>query len=91
MLPRRYVSGETQFYLGRRYVLKVTMDPHQPESVKLYRGKLSVNLIEEPTDKAARVKSLLDNWYQDKAKAVFGERLQSVLPKANWVKKHALI
>ena len=86
VLPRRYVSGETQFYLGRRYVLKVTMDPHQPESVKLYRGKLSVNLIEEPTDKAAKVKSLLDSWYQDKAKAVFGERLQSVLPKANWVK-----
>ena len=26
VLPKRYVSGETQFYLGRRYVLKVITD-----------------------------------------------------------------
>lgn len=85
VLPRRYVSGETQFYLGRRYVLKVTIDSEQPEAVKLYRGKLNVNLTEEPTDKAAKVKKLLDNWYQQKAKAVFHERLLAMLPKTDWV------
>lgn len=85
VLPRRYVSGETQFYLGRRYVLKVTINPEQPEAVKLYRGKLTVNLTDEPADKAAKVKKLLDEWYQQKAKAVFHERLLSMLPKVDWV------
>ena len=85
VLPRRYVSGETQFYLGRRYVLKVTINPEQPEAVKLYRGKLTVNLTDEPEDKAAKVKKLLDAWYQQKAKAVFYERLLAMLPKADWV------
>lgn len=85
VLPRRYVSGETQFYLGRRYVLKVTINYEQPEAVKLYRGKLTVNLTDDPTDKANKVKKLLDEWYQQKAKAVFHERLLTMLPKANWV------
>jgi len=85
VLPRRYVSGETQFYLGRRYVLKVTINPEQPEAVKLYRSKLTVNLTDEPEDKAAKVKKLLDEWYQKKAKSVFHERLLAMLPKADWV------
>jgi len=85
VLPRRYVSGETQFYLGRRYVLKVMINPEQPEAVKLYRGKLTVNLTDEPEDKAAKVKKLLDAWYQQKAKVVFHERLLAMLPKADWV------
>ncbi|MUG32381.1 M48 family metallopeptidase [Psychrobacter sanguinis] len=89
VLPKRYISGETQFYLGRRYVLKVTADDQRPEAVKLYRGKLNVNLsLEqlETQERAAKVKSLLDNWYQQKAKAVFYERLLAMLPKTDWVK-----
>ena len=85
VLPRRYVSGETQFYLGRRYVLKVIINPEQTDSVKLYRGKLNVSLAQEPTNRATKVKKLLDNWYQQKAKAVFHERLLAMLPKADWV------
>jgi len=85
VLPRRYVSGETQFYLGRRYVLKVTINPEQPEAVKLYRGKLTVNLTDEPEDKATKVKKLLDAWYQQKSKVVFHECLLAMLPKADWV------
>lgn len=85
VLPKRYVSGETQFYLGRRYVLKVRIDPEQAESVKLYRGKLNVNLVQEPSNRATKVKKLLDNWYQQKAKVVFHERLLAMLPKADWV------
>lgn len=85
VLPRRYVSGETQFYLGRRYVLKVSIDSEQPETVKLYRGRLTVNLTNEPNAKAVKVKKLVDNWYQQKAKAVFNERLLAMLPKTDWV------
>jgi predicted metal-dependent hydrolase len=85
VLPRHYVSGETQFYLGRRYVLKVQIDPEQPASVKLSRGKFNVSLQRDSDDKAAKVKSLLDKWYQDKAKAIFHDRLNELLPKTTWV------
>ena len=85
VLPRHYVSGETQFYLGRRYVLKVQIDPEQPTSVKLSRGKFNVSLQRDTEDKAAKVKALLDKWYQDKAKSVFHDRLNALLPKTTWV------
>ncbi|WP_367110752.1 M48 family metallopeptidase [uncultured Psychrobacter sp.] len=51
VLPKRYVSGETQFYLGRRYVLKVLTDSETNDgvssSVKLSRGKLNVTVNQE--------------------------------------------
>ena len=55
VLPRHYISGETQFYLGRRYVLKVhrveqaegdESAEQQGQSVKLSRGKLNVTLAQ---------------------------------------------
>jgi len=85
VLPKRYVSGEPQFYLGRRYVLKVLVDPEQAANVKLIRGKLTVSLTHDSRDRAAKVKTLLDSWYQTKARVVFAERLASVLPQADWV------
>ena len=101
ILPRRYVSGETQFYLGRRYVLKVLVDAAQLTSVKLSRGRLNVTLKRDirpntkpntkPNtrsnihDRAHAVKALIEQWYQNKAKAVFHERLAELLPKTTWV------
>ena len=93
ILPKRYVSGETQFYLGRRYVLKVIVDLEQTVGVKLLSGKLNVivnqviNNPENPSDseRSIRVKALLEKWYQEKAKLIFAERLDLVLPKASWV------
>lgn len=90
VLPKRYISGETQFYLGRRYVLKVFTDPESEPSVKLSRGKLNVFLQQNDAqldveERAALVKSLLDKWYLDKAEVIFKERLNAMLPKATWV------
>lgn len=85
VLPKRYVSGETQFYLGRRYVLKVLIDPSQPQSVKLGRGKLNINLQHEASNKAEKIKPLIDHWYRQKARAVFQERLNELLLKTTWV------
>jgi len=90
VLPKRYVSGETQFYLGKRYVLKVIIDAEQVPNVKLSRGKLNVTLKQELSkgfdDRMAKVKPLIDKWYQYKAKAIFHERLAELLPKTTWVK-----
>jgi predicted metal-dependent hydrolase len=86
VLPKRYVSGEAQFYLGRRYVLKVSVDTEQAPSVKLSRGKLNVTLCKDSDDRLVNVKPLIDKWYQQKAKAIFDERLNKMLTKATWVK-----
>lgn len=94
VLPKRYVSGETQFYLGRRYVLKVTIDAETNDTmsrtVKLSRGQLKATLTQSDAGLSAEaraviVKRLIDDWYQSKAKIIFAERLEAVLPKAAWV------
>jgi len=85
VLPKRYVSGEAQFYLGRRYVLKVLIDAEQASNVKLSRGKLNVTLRQDSDERSVKVKPLIDQWYQYRAKAIFHERLNKMLPKAIWV------
>ncbi len=90
VLPKRHVSGETQFYLGRRYMLKVLIDDSAHAGVKLSRGKLTVTLAQKiaehaTAERADQIKRLVDDWYQQKAITVFDERLRLLLPKAIWV------
>lgn len=91
VLPKRYVSGETQFYLGRRYVLKVLINSETDPSVKLSRGQLNVFLQQSDNKidqkiQAEKVKNMVDKWYQNRAKTIFSARLKALLPKASWVK-----
>ena len=97
VLPKRYISGETQFYLGRRYVLKVITDAKTNDvinsTVKLSRGKLHVELSQNDSEldaekRAILVKSLIDKWYKDKFTSVSRERLEALLHKASWVKNN---
>ena len=83
--PKHYVSGEMQFYLGRRYVLKVVEDADALPTVKMTRGKLLVTLTRFNDDKAAMVKALVRNWYKVRAERIFHERLSELLPQATWV------
>ncbi|MGJ8681951.1 M48 family metallopeptidase [Paraglaciecola sp.] len=89
VLPKRYVSGETQFYLGKRYILKIIIDAEQVPNVKLSRGKLNVTIKHDINknndDRLVKIKPLIDKWYQHKAKAIFHERLVELLPKTTWV------
>ena len=82
--PRRYVSGESHYYLGKQYVLKVLIKPDQAAGVKLLRGQLEVNVREYTTE---RVKIALEGWYKVRAKDVFHKRLGAVLEQALWVDK----
>lgn len=82
---KEYISGEMQFYLGRRYVLKVIEDREALPSVKLTRGKLLVTLTRFSDDKTSRVKALVNNWYRVRAERVFHERLAELLPQTTWV------
>ena len=65
--PRQYVSGETHFYLGKRYPLKVQEAPRAPQQVKLLRGMLCVTLRHNSPEK---VRKLLFDWYKARARTV---------------------
>lgn len=82
---RRYVSGEMQFYLGRRHVLKIEEDPDAPPQVKMVRGKLLVNLPAVGADKSRRTRELVKQWYRTHAQQVFKKRLEELIPQARWV------
>jgi hypothetical protein len=63
--------------LGRQYRLKVAEG--LPEGVKLARGWLHVSTLDKRD--IARVKQLVDGWYDTQARRVFPERLGAVLPR----------
>lgn len=80
--PRRYISGETHYYLGKQYLLKVNEAPDDIQGVKLLRGKLEVSVRAKSADK---VKKLLDDWYKARARETFTKRLDAMLEQALWV------
>lgn len=80
MPPRLYISGETHFYLGRRYLLKVyTTDKNH---VRLYRGVLEVYTAKK---ERANIQKLLRQWYLARAKQIFHERLNILIAETPWV------
>ena len=83
VLPREYVSGESHFYLGKRYVLKVIYHPTAPQSVKLLRGQLEIRTLSRDVDK---VRALLDAWYRQRAEDVFTRRLADCAAQVQWLK-----
>ena len=83
VLPRQYVSGESYFYLGRRHMLKVIVNPAVPEGVKLLRGRLEVTTR---TRDARKIRALLEAWYRQRAEDVFARRIATCAAKASWIK-----
>lgn len=82
VLRREYVSGESYFYLGKRYQLKVIKSDNIHGSVKLVRGQLRVETsVTEPE----KVKSLLWNWYREHAKDYFSRRLKEISHRVTWL------
>lgn len=80
--PRQYISGESHLYLGKQYLLKVNVEPSQPQGVKLLLGKLEVSVRSRNPE---RVKNLLAEWYKERAREVFARRLEALLEQALWV------
>jgi predicted metal-dependent hydrolase len=83
VLPREYVSGESHFYLGRRYLLKVRLDKLAEPSVKLRCGQLQITTTKRDQE---MIKSLLWQWYRVHAKNQFDRRLGMLCQNLSWVK-----
>ncbi|VAX07873.1 Putative predicted metal-dependent hydrolase [hydrothermal vent metagenome] len=84
VLPRQYVSGESHYYLGRRYILKVILVKNKKPQVKLLRGQLQVHT---QSRKIESIKELLHIWYVDHAEKVFERRLKSIILQIPWLKQ----
>ena len=81
--PRKFIFGESHFYLGKQYLLKVIENPEISESVKLLRGKLE--LTARDRDSKSHLYDVLNAWYRQRAKTLFNERLSAMLQQTLWV------
>ena len=82
VLPRSYVSGESFFYLGRRYQLKVDCGAKKEDSVKLFRGYLHVEgLNKDPSV----IKKKIDKWYCERARKIFQRRVEALFSTVTWI------
>lgn len=79
--PRQYISGESHYYLGKQYMLRVIEDNEARPQVKLLRGKLEVTVRKKS---AATVKTQLLTWYKDRAREVFLRQLNKLMPQVLW-------
>lgn len=80
--PRQYISGESHYYLGKQYMLKVIVAPSEAQGVKMLRGKLEVTLRHKSAEK---VLQLVTDWYKARAREVFAKRLNAMLEQTLWV------
>lgn len=96
--PRRkeylYKSGESHYYLGRKYQLKIQkIGEHQPNPRHsrsiIPQGRVSYQgrylLIETHNFDKENLKSLLENWYRERAKIKFAEYAEPLIQR---FKKH---
>jgi predicted metal-dependent hydrolase len=77
-LPRRYVSGEAHFYLGRRYKLIVVKGGRTDSGVRLSRGRIEVTL---PVTDPAAVRRRLKQWYREKSEAYFERKIAELVSR----------
>jgi predicted metal-dependent hydrolase len=82
-LPRNYRSGESLFYLGRRYQLKVKRQNEREPSVRLTRGQICV---ETPSRDPELIRGHLAAWYRSRAEDTFERRLCEIAERVVWLK-----
>lgn len=71
---KRFVSGESHYYLGRQYILRITEG--KPNSAK-YKGHY-FEVICTPSSKA---KELMKAWYRERAKIKFAEIAEPIIQR----------
>lgn len=73
-VEKKYVSGESHYYLGRQFRLEVNESERNEVA---YKGRF----IEVSTKKKSKAQSLLEQWYKEKAKDKFIEIASPLIEK----------
>lgn len=68
--PRKYVPGETHYYLGRQYRLRV-----EPDTMGTRREEDRIIVGGIPADEPRRIRNRLFRWYESEGNRIFSERL----------------
>jgi predicted metal-dependent hydrolase len=84
VLPREYVSGESLHYLGRRDRLKIIAQTDLDATARM-RGTFIVVALSDRS--SAKVKSILDAWYRQRARELFAQRQAAVCAPLRWIKQ----
>ena len=71
---KKYVSGESHYYLGRQYLLKVVIE--KKEEVR-YKGRY----IQVNAKRKSNVEPLLEQWYRERAKLKFAEIAEPIIDR----------
>jgi predicted metal-dependent hydrolase len=74
---RQYINGETHYYLGQQYRLKINRG--KTRRVKLI-GVFFQMELPDPSDRE-KVKKTMQDWYSSHAKEILTEHLEKLLPK----------
>jgi len=86
--PLLYTSGELHLYLGERYPLVINPGPGLKSSVLFSGHEIRINTRHHDP---VRIRNALSNWYLKQARKVFGERLQFVSARADWVSDRSIL
>ena len=81
---KKYISGESHYYLGRQYRLKTINSAES--KVVLSRG--IIHVYSPDRSDSAQVKKLLEAWYRQRAGIKFAERLELCYSK---IKKYNVV
>ena len=76
--PRKYVSGETHYYMGRQYRLKIIEEPRQ--KVVFRAGYIEIFILNK-NDKET-IQKMLEAWYRARAKEKFELIFRKCLEKS---------
>ncbi len=74
---RQYISGETHYYLGRQYRLRIRKGEERPVKLK---GKFFIAQTHKP-DNQEYIKLMMKQWYADHAKLLLDRRASLNLEK----------
>lgn len=69
--PRKYVGGETHYYLGKQYRLKIISS--DKNEIKLKSGY--INICTTKRDDIKQTESLLYDWYKERGRIKFDESI----------------
>lgn len=71
--PREYLTKESHYFLGKRYLLKVIVH-NQPAKVVVKHG--AIELFVRPNTSENKRKTLLDDWYRNELKAMLPKMIR---------------